>query len=376
MEAKEGRSEYAALFLPWFIQPEYADNRATWHSLGELTGRERATIEAGERYATADGRLVGFAGVTPGQIAWRRFQVRTEFHGDEDRFANQYPATEEEAFLAGGLNIFTPQQVSMARRTERPPVWVGDLLPSADPKDYTLNANPSGDLLVWEWPDVRHHYVVGADVQWGSKETADYDVAYVQCLESNRTVARLRGRYDMGRWATLLAALGTHYNGAVLAPERNSQAASGVVAVLRGLSGLGWSYPNVWIRSDDLKLRGHRPEDFGWLTNEHTKAELIAFAKEQTLAEGFDWADRMCVDEMAAYIRDDRGKLTAPEGAHDDCLMARMITAMVAHRVRATVDLYVDPTPAVYTFDGIQARMARVLGLERDDEGLSGESTG
>ena len=350
LEAKAGEGGYRAIFLPWWIQPEYRRDP------GEV-------LEV-----TEDERALTAAGCDKAQLAWRRWMIATEFHGDEQVFANQFPSTEEEAFLAGGLSVFTPEQVRLARETVREPVWRGDLLPKPNPSEYALEGNESGGLVVWEQPDERYKYVVGADVQWGVKDTADFDAAYVECLDTGRVVAALHGHWDMGRYACLLAALGHHYNAAVLAPERNSQAASGVVAVLRGLAGNDWAYPNVWIRSGDLKLRDHRAEDYGWLTNEHTKAEIIAFAKEQTLAGGFDWADGSCVDEMAAYIRDEKGRLTAPEGAHDDRLMARMITANVAHRVRARVDLWKAAEPFVPQFNSMADRVRAQWG--EDDEGF------
>lgn len=375
-ESKRGENEYRAVFLPWFIQPEYKVDGETWEKLGKLSDREKLTIQSAEGYAEADGKLVGFEGVSPEQLSWRRFMLNTEFHGDEDLFANQYPATEEESFLSGGGSVFSPDQVRIARETVRKPIWTGDIVPEqSDPSKFAL-VEGTGGLTIWENPDERYHYVIGADVQWGTKDTADFDAAYVQCLEHNRIVARLHYRWDMGIYAGILAALGWHYRTcadggtnlipAILAPERNSQAASGVLAVLLGLVGNSWRYPSLWIRDSDLKLRGYKAEDYGFLTNEHTKAQIIAMAKVETLAGGYDWTDKMCVDEMTAYIRDDNGKLTAPVGAHDDCLMARMITAYVSHRVRARADLYVEKQEIAFTFDTMEDRMKRMF--EEEDE--------
>ena len=75
----------------------------------------------------------------------------------------------------------------------------------------------------------------------------------------------------------------------------------------------------------------------------------------------FDWCDVRAVDQMAAYIRDEKGKLTAPEGAHDDLLMARMITGVVAHRERSRTDLFVDPFDRPYTFVTPTQRVAEML---------------
>lgn len=348
-EAKKGKDEeggeceYVAIFLPWFIQPEYTDGGdITWNTFGELTEREVGVVEEGKRFAEEVKGIIDFFGVTPGQLAWRRRMLASEFHGDEHLFAQQFPANDREAFLAGGLNVFTAEQCANARKTIRKPIWTGEIWPQPNPIQYTLTENPSGELRIWERPDRKFHYVIGADVQWGQKDTSDFDACYVECLETGRMCAAMYGRWDMGRWASILAALGYYYNTARLAPERNSRAAEGVIAVLLGMSGNNWRYPNIFIRSPRLKLTDFSIKDYGWYTGEHEKPELIVYAKESSLSGEFDWGDQRAVNQMEAYIRDEHGKLTAPTGAHDDALMARMITGYVAHIERPKTDLYAE----------------------------------
>jgi len=362
MEARRGESEYLAVFLPWFIQPEYT-REATWEDLGALTEKETALIAACEEYRTnGDGSLIDLGPITPGQIAWRRYMVATEFHGDDDRFANQFPSTEHEAFLAGGLSVFTPEQVAEARQTVKKPLWRGDVFAELSDSDswrhdalewqypdryfrYRLEPNESGECEIYQEPQAEFHYALGADCQWGVKDTADYDVLYVECLETRRVCARVRGRYDLAEWGKIIAALGYHYNTCPVAPERNAKAAEALMPLLLG-NVSNWSYPRIWIRSTDTSFRGsYRLQDYGWYTDEHSKGDIIAYAKSATLAGRFDWSDAQAVDEMEAYIRDEKGNLTAPEGNHDDCLMARMITAYVAHRERQHTELYVPRSP-------------------------------
>ena len=367
---EEGRPcAYEAVFLPWYIQPEYSLANKEWGNVEPLTEREKQLISGCDEYRFEDGLLINQGPITPGQIAWRRYMVASEFHGDEDLFANQFPANETEAFLAGGLSVFNREQVQNARETVRKPIWRGDLLIHGKPQDYQLHGNESGDLLIWEHPDERYHYVIGADCQWGTKDTADYDVLYVECLETSRVCARMRGRYDPAWWAKYLAAVGYHYGTCSLAPERNADAANSVMPLLLG-NAADWRYPNVWVRTDDVSLRGHRPQDYGWLTNEHTKGEIIAFAKVASMDGTFDWADSQAVDEMEAYIRDDRNKMTAPKGNYDDCLMARMITAYVAHRQRLRGNLWEAPEAVKPIMVSPAERLAEMAGIT-GEEGAS-----
>jgi len=322
-DAEAGRNDYTAIFLTWLMQDEY---RMDASDIIDLTKREQALVRDG-----ADRE----------QLAWRRWKIRNDFDS-EAAFANQFPSNPEEAFIPGGNPVFTADHVQLARQTIREPIWIGEILPESDPIKCRLESGTSGSLRVWADPDPRYHYVIGADCQWGTKESADYDACYVQCLETSKVVASMWGHWDMGRWAALLASLGHRYNRAVLAPERNAQAGTGVVYVLMGRMG-GWSYPNLWVRSSDLKLKGYRPEDYGWLTDAHSKDQLRLVSQELTTEGTMDWADKALVQEMSAFIRDDKGKMTCPPGGHDDRLMARMITATVAHRVRGMTDLYRDP---------------------------------
>jgi len=343
-EAKRGAEGYAALFLPWHIQPEY---RTDPSGITDLTPYEQRLTKIG---------------VDRHQLAWRRWMLIDEFHGDENAFANQYPADEDEAFLAGGQNVFPPEQVRLARETVRPPIWRGTILPKDSPAEFQLVGADGGDLLIWEHPDERYHYVIGADCMWGEREKPDFDTAFVECLETGRVCAKLKGRYPLALWGRLLASLGYHYNAAMLAPERNAQAATALMPLLLGLVA-PWRYPNVWVRTDDVSLKGHRPQDYGWFTGPASKGELIQFAQTATVEGRFDWCDETTVDQMASYIRDDQAKLTAPEGAFDDDLMARMITGYVAHVQRPRTDLFVEKVPTVYHFRSVAERMREdVLG--------------
>jgi hypothetical protein len=322
--AKRGDEDYVALFLPWFIQPEYRDNP---DEVLSHTDYEKGLLTLG---------------CDDAQLAWRRRMLRDEFYGDEALFANQFPATEEEAFLAGGRNVFSTDEVSKARATIRPPVWRGDLLPSRNPSEFKLVGSGSSQLLIWdhdpqknEKPDPTRTYVIGADCQWGRRgEDPDFDAAYVECVETGKICAALYGRFDMGLWSKLLASVGFYYGNAVLAPERNSEAAKGVILPLLGQAGNNWKYPNIYVRDKRKRFGIRAPEDYGFLTDKHTKPDLVITTKERIDSiRGMDWADKRLVEELEAYIVDDTMTYTAPEGQHDDKLMARMITSYVSRDV-------------------------------------------
>lgn len=327
MAGKDKGSEFRNIFLPWFLQEEYHIPGGGVEII-ERTAYEKGIAREALQYDVE---------INDEQLAWRRHGIRqSPFLGDVIQWSCRFPTYEGEAFVSPGLSVYTPEMQTNARKTHRPPIWRGDVFFESQPSESSFVQNVSGEMLAYEKPAEGLHYALGADCQWGDKHTADWDVLNVECLETGKLCAKVRGHYPMPVWAGKIAVLGHHYNIAPVAPERNSKAASGVVATLLGRTA-NWRYPNIWVRSDDIKLRGYKPEDYGWLTTHHTKGEMIAYSQEQTLMDNFDWCDSEAISQMATIIRRDDDTVGAPKGMHDDDWMARMITASVAKRLRATL---------------------------------------
>lgn len=118
-EAESGSSEYQAIFIPWFWQPEYAkavpddfevDNNPENSPEGELTEWE---------YQQA-------YGLTDEQIFWRRMKIKDLGFW---KFKQEYPATAAEAFQSSGEASYIPlKSIIKARKsgvTSPAPVVVG-----------------------------------------------------------------------------------------------------------------------------------------------------------------------------------------------------------------------------------------------------------
>jgi len=365
--SRRGEDDYTALFLPWFVHEDYKEPA---DALGGLTAREKDLVAVAGQWAKdfpEHAAMIGFDGLTDEQLMWRRMSLNgVPFLGDEDAWACKYPSTPEEAFLAGGRQLFTPDQVVEAMRTLREPVWRGNIVPGKNPLHFSLDENASGFMLVWEDPDPRYHYAIGADCQWGEREKSDFDVAYVECLETGKVCARARGHFPLPTWGRVLAAMGYHYNTAPLAPERNARAATALMPLLLGNVG-DWRYPNVWVRTDDVAMKGHRPQDYGWLTTDQSKGEIVQYAQSATLRGDFDWCDELAVQEMQSFVVRDDGTWGSPEGANDDCVMARMITGYVAHKLRGTTELHSEPQRIVYRMPTLRERVAAMIFADEDE---------
>ncbi len=105
-EAKNGKSRYQAIFVPWYWQEEYCieDDSFVAHD------DEREWLEQ-----------FSANGLKPGHLNWRRIKLQ-DFKGDYDqkcrKFRQEYPFTDDEAFLSSITDTFIQiEHVKKARTT-------------------------------------------------------------------------------------------------------------------------------------------------------------------------------------------------------------------------------------------------------------------
>ena len=103
VSAVAGKSDYIAVFIPWFIQSEYRrEPPADYEPLPE-------DMEYGEAF-----------GLDLDQIYWRRMKIENDFTGDADWFDQEYPATPDMAFLrVGHKALINTLKVQLARRQDQ-----------------------------------------------------------------------------------------------------------------------------------------------------------------------------------------------------------------------------------------------------------------
>lgn len=178
-----------------------------------------------------------------------------------------------------------------------------------------------GWLTVYCKPEPGVPYVIGVDT---SGEGSDWNVAQVLDNRDGSQVAVLRReRVDEDIFAHQVMALGLWYNTALIGIEANFS-----TYAVRELERL--HYPKQYVREtiDDYT---HKPRhSYGFRTDERTRpvaiAELVRVARDH-----IDYLrDRATLEEMLTFVRNERGRPEAEQGAHDDCIMALAI----AHYIR------------------------------------------
>lgn len=193
--AVAGKSEYWAMFLPWWSRP----------------GRNRKWYES-ER---------------------REILSRT---GSEDELWENHPATPEQALAARQLD----------KRLPLP--WLEACFELLDPIDTDILSGLPG-LRVFKLPIPGRRYVIGCDPAQGNPNS-DNSVAMVLEWETLEEVATLCGKFEMTSLASYAATLSGVFNGASVMVERNNHGHTVIlefqreyqrVPLLKGRDGkVGW----------------------------------------------------------------------------------------------------------------------------------------
>lgn len=227
-----------------------------------------------------------------------------------------------------GRSVFNARAVANRLREITPPKQVGHFDFAYDGlsiRDARFVPDGEGALAVYREPEWGVPYVIGADT---AGEGSDQFVAQVLDNRTGEQVARMRQCYDEDEFTHQLYCLGMWYNTALLGVETNFS-----TYPVRELQRLG--YPNQYVREtmDDYTMQPK--QSFGFRTDPKTRPVIIATLIRAVRGDGMGMIhDRVTLEEMQTFVRNEEYRPEAEEGAHDDCVMALCI----AHFIRPHQD--------------------------------------
>jgi hypothetical protein len=314
--AKQGLNEFLPIFIPWIVQEEY--------TMTPPADFERTPDE--ERYvATAEEAYKDqwwFKPITDGQLWWRRMKIGEK---GAQKFQQEYPLTDEEAFVSSGMQAFAPEHVGHQRDTKNPlvaqKVLVGD----------RWEESKAGALKIYKPHKHGEQYVIGADVGHGvstSRKDADWSVACV-LDETGEQVAVMRARVLPGDYARWLYHLGQFYNEAEICVEN----AGPGFHVCQRLS-RDYLYPNFYTEEVFDKVAEQFTTKLGFTTSVKSKPMIINKLRDAVAADDIKVNDPDTLDEMRTFVVTDTGKYEADAGAHDDTIIA-LALALHIHKGEA-----------------------------------------
>ncbi len=187
--------------------------------------------------------------------------------------------------------------------------------------------DPNGPVTIYREPEPGRPYVIGGDT---SGEGSDWFVAQVLDNVTGEQVAVLRHQYDEDTYAKQVYCLGKYYNDALVGLEANFS-----TYPIKRLEMLG--YRNQFVREAEDTFSGAIRSSYGVRTDARTRPVMIGQLVEAMRGEGVGLVnDRTTLEEMLTFIRSERLRPEAEEGAHDDCVMALAIAWYVRPQQRMT----------------------------------------
>ena len=282
------------------------------------------------------------------QLFW--YYKKYEGYLDKDLIKQEYPCTPHEAFLLSGKNVFdTAAILKQIERVPRP-IKVGYFDYKYDGLHITdikwIN-DRNGYIRIYRLPESPSitEFCIGGDT---AGEGSDYFIGQVLDAKTGEQAAVLRHQFGADQYAKQMYCLGRYYRDALIGIEANFD--SYPIMKLQE-----WGYPKQYVREAVDTYTGKTEKRFGFRTTSLTRPTAISRLVEIVREHTDTISDRETLEELLTIIRNEKGRIEAPEGGHDDMMMALAI----AHQIREQV---------VFPADTINVNPQYHFGAERAAE--------
>lgn len=347
-DAKNGRSQFEAMFVSWFDIEQYSlpipdiMQFATKLYLNRENDNVITSREESGRYLW----WLWNRGATLEAINWY-IQERAKYT-EHALMAAEFPSDDVEAFVHSGTRVFDKYRIEALRPSCRAPRYVGEVYGDGDEgadalKNIRFVADRQGLLHIWEMPEiyddeiVKNRYLTIVDVG-GRSSKADYSVITVIdrlfMADGGKpvVVAQWYGHCDIDILAWKAAQIAAFYDNSLLVIESNTLETHDKERSVDGdqsefiLNQIKDVYPNLYARKQsEADIREGLPKKYGFHTNIATKPMIISTLVKVIRESMYVERDARCLDEYLCYEKKPNGSFGAIVGKHDDLLMTRAI---------------------------------------------------
>lgn len=288
----------------------------------------------------------------PEQLFW--YWNKYDKYLDKDLIKQEYPCSPHEAFLLSGKNVFDTE-VLLARLSQlQKPLKVGYFDYDYDGLKITnirwVN-DKNGYINIYGIPNspVMTQYCIGGDT---AGEGSDFFTGHVLDARTGDQVAVLRHQFDADQYTRQMYCLGKYYKDALIGIEANFDSYP-----IMELQRLG--YLKQYTREAQDTYTGKTEKRFGFKTTSLTRPTIISRLIEVVREHCNTICDKNTLEELLTIIRNEKGRIEAPEGGHDDMMMGLAI----AHHIR---DQVVFPSDVINVHPQYQFNIERNMGTYGD----------
>ena len=194
----------------------------------------------------------------------------------------------------------------------------------------------NGYIKIYQLPNTPTvtKYCIGGDT---AGEGSDSFTGHVLDARTGIQVAHLKHQFDSDQYTKQMYCLGVYYKYALIGIEANFDSFP-----IKELQRLGYS--NQYVRETQDTYTGKTEKRFGFKTTSITRPLIISRLIEIVREHCETINDKETLEELLTIIRNEKGRIEAPEGGHDDDMMGLAI----AHHIREQVvfndeTMYVNP---------------------------------
>ena len=230
-----------------------------------------------------------------------------------------------------GKTVFDARAIQNRLEVIRKPIKTGYFRYKYDGlkvTDIEWVSDRDGYIKLYDVPRLTE-YCIGGDT---AGEGSDYFVGMVLDARTGEQVAVLHHQFDADQYTKQMYCLGRYYKDALIGIEANFDSFP-----IMELQRLG--YPRQYTREAQDTYTGRTEKRFGFKTTSLTRPTIISRLIEIVREHCEVINDRGTLEELLTIVRNEKGRIEAPEGGHDDMMMALAI----AHHIKEQVVFTSEP---------------------------------
>ena len=230
-----------------------------------------------------------------------------------------------------GKTVFDARAIQARLDNITPPIKTGYFAYDYDGLHITnikwVN-DKGGYIKLYDVPRLTE-YCIGGDT---AGEGSDFFTGHVLDAKTGVQVAHLKHQFDPDQYTRQMYCLGKYYKDALIGIEANFDSYP-----IKELQRLG--YMKQYTREAQDTYTGKTEKRYGFKTTSLTRPTILSKLIEIVREHCDTINDKETLEELLTIVRNEKGRIEAPEGGHDDDMMGLAI----AHEIRDQVVFINEP---------------------------------